>query len=281
MVQAQRNAAYFATQVDNTELERLVATAHSRAPHVWDGLRRIGLGPGDKAIDVGCGPVGALLVLAECVGPTGTVVGVDMDAPSLQRAGALLEQQGYADVQLVEANVNMMSPTAVCPPGPFDVAVCMQFLNNQREPVETLRRIADFVRPGGHLLVHTNLYFDPDPGSEPALPASSVVRHWLGEVMRWRGAAPDVAKDYRRLCQAAGLIEVSQRGFFLVGSGSVVPQLRSNQALQRGLRTQLIEQDIASAEDVDTVLQQLQAAEEWEFQVYFRGMQVELIAQVP
>jgi len=281
MTPVQRNAAYFATQVDATELERLMATARFRAPHVLDGLRRIGLGRGDKVIDVGCGPVGALLVLAECVGSTGTVVGVDMDAPSLQRAGALLAQQGYADVQLVQANITTMLPTAVCPPGPFDVAVCMQFLNNQPQPVDTLRRIAAFVRPGGHLLVHTPLFFDPDPRTEPALPAHTVVRQWLGEVMRRRGASPDVGRDYRRLCQAAGLIEVSQRGFFQVEAGSVAAHLRNSQAMVRGLRTQLVEQGIAAAEDVDVVLQQLQAAEAWEFQVYFTGTQVELIAQVP
>src|SRR5262245_22198608 len=83
MTEVQRNAAYFASQVDSTEVERLVATARLRDPHIRDGLRRTGIRPGDKTIDIGCGPLGALLVLADMVGPTGTVVGLDMDAPSL------------------------------------------------------------------------------------------------------------------------------------------------------------------------------------------------------
>ena len=151
MTEVQRNEAYFATQVDATEVERLVVQARLRDPHLGDGLRRAGIRPGDKAIDVGCGPLGALLVLADLVGPTGTVVGLDMDAPSLQRARGILDQRGHSGVQLVHANINTMSPGAVCPPGPFDVAVCSQFLNNQPDPADTLRRIAAFVRPAGTL----------------------------------------------------------------------------------------------------------------------------------
>jgi ubiquinone/menaquinone biosynthesis C-methylase UbiE len=104
--------------------ERLVITARFRDPHIRDGLRRIGLRPGDKVIDVGCGPLGALLVLADIVGPTGTVVGLDMDAPSLKFARAILDQRGTQSVQLVQADINTMPREVVCPLGPFDVAVC-------------------------------------------------------------------------------------------------------------------------------------------------------------
>ena len=116
MTEVQRNEAYFATQVDATEVERLVVQARLRDQHIGDGLRRAGIRPGDKAIDVGCGPLGALLVLADLVGPTGTVVGLDMDAPSLQRARGILDQRGHSGVRLVHANIKPMSRGAGCPP---------------------------------------------------------------------------------------------------------------------------------------------------------------------
>src|SRR5262245_28980645 len=114
MTEVQRNAAYFASQVDATEVERLVATARLRDPHIRDGLRRTGIRPGDKAIDIGCGPLGALLVLADIVGPTGTVVRLDMDAPSLKHARALLDQRRTQGVELVQADVNTMHRDVVC-----------------------------------------------------------------------------------------------------------------------------------------------------------------------
>ena len=37
-------------------------------------------------MDCGCGPIGALTVMADIVGPTGRVVGVDVSKPAIQRA---------------------------------------------------------------------------------------------------------------------------------------------------------------------------------------------------
>ena len=281
MADIQRNEAYFASHVDNVEIDRLIVTARFRDPHVRDGLRRIGIRAGHKAIDVGCGPLGALLVLAETIGPTGTVVGLDMDAPSLQQAGAILRHHGHDRVQLVQGNISAMSPAAICPPGPFDVAVCTQFLNNQQDPVDALRRVAGFVRSGGHLLVQSPLFFDHAPRSEPEVPALGTIVRWFGELMRRRGASPDVARTYRGLCQAAGLKEVSQRGFFLAESTGAGACLQAAHDALLGISAQIVQHSIASREEVDDTLRQLQTSAACEFQVYFAGMHVELIAQVP
>jgi ubiquinone/menaquinone biosynthesis C-methylase UbiE len=279
--EVERNEAYFASRVDKTEADRLTVHARLRDPHVRDGLRRIGIGAGQKAIDIGCGPLGALLVLAEFVGPTGTVVGLDMDAPSLEQAGAILRQHGHEGVRLVHANINTVPSSDVCPPGPFDVAVCSQFLNNQPDPIDTLLRIASVVRPGGHLLVQSPLFFDGQPRSEPEVPAVNTVIRWFGELMLRRGASPNVAREYHRLCQAAGLVEVSQRGFFLAEASAAGTHLRAQYDAAAGISTQVIQEGIASREEVDETLRQLKSAAAREFQVYFAAMHVELIVQVP
>jgi ubiquinone/menaquinone biosynthesis C-methylase UbiE len=281
MTQVQRNEAYFRTEVDKTELDRLVSGARLFDPHARDGLSRVGLRRGDKVIDVGCGPIGALLVLADLVGPEGTVVGLDMDAPSLQRARAILDQIGQAHVQLINANINEMLPTAVCPPGPFDAAFCRQLLNNQQDPAATLRRIAAIVRPGGHIVVHSPLFFDPLPQSEPALPALSVIMQWFGQVMRRKGAAPEVAGQYHALCQEVGLTEVSQRGFFVAGAAEAGILISYMSDAVGGIRPVLVQSGIASEREVDGVLRQLHEAATWGFQVFYAVMHVELIAQVP
>jgi len=194
MADVPRNEAYFTSHVDSSEIDRLIVHARLRDPHVRDGLHRIGIGAGHKAIDVGCGPLGALLVLADVIGPTGTVVGLDMDATSLQRAAVILRQRGHEDVRLVHANIDAMPVASVCPPGPFDVAVCSQFINNQPDPADTLRRVAAFVRSGGHVLVQSPVFFEKHPRSEPEVPALDKVMGWFGELMRRRGASPHCQK---------------------------------------------------------------------------------------
>jgi hypothetical protein len=57
------------------EYDRLVGVPHTFHEHVQDGCGRAGLRRGDRVIDGGCGPLGALLSLADLVGPTGSVVG--------------------------------------------------------------------------------------------------------------------------------------------------------------------------------------------------------------
>jgi hypothetical protein len=151
----------------------------------------------------------------------------------------------------------------------------------QPDPVDALRRVAGFVRSGGHLLVQSPLFFDRVPRSEPEVPALDTVVCWFGELMRRRGASPDVARRYSALCQAAGLKEVSQRGFFLAESAGAGACLQAAHDALLGISSQIVEHRIASRDEVDDTLRQLQTSAACEYQVYFAGMHVELIAQVP
>jgi ubiquinone/menaquinone biosynthesis C-methylase UbiE len=65
--------------VNEDERTRLLAQAELHAPEARVLLDRVGVAPGWRTIDVGCGPLGVLDLLAERVGPTGTVVGLDRD----------------------------------------------------------------------------------------------------------------------------------------------------------------------------------------------------------
>src|SRR4029453_13180944 len=49
-------------------------------------MDRIGIGPGERVLDVGCGTGQTSLELARRVGPDGRVTGLDISAPMLGRA---------------------------------------------------------------------------------------------------------------------------------------------------------------------------------------------------
>lgn len=99
--------------------------------------------------------------------------------------------------------------------------------------------------------------------------------------MQRMGASPEVGRHYHALCQAAGLKEVSQRGFFDAGGADAGVRIRIMHDAMVALRAAIVKFGIAFDEEVESVLQQLKEAETWEFQTLFFHMLVELIAQVP
>ena len=69
-------------------------------PAGGNSSRSIGDGSGLRALDVGCGALGWLRILSEWVGPSGQVVGADIDERLLDAARSFLEAEGIANVEL-------------------------------------------------------------------------------------------------------------------------------------------------------------------------------------
>src|SRR5690349_15474915 len=63
------------------EHERLRRQAEIWEPATARLLGRAGLEPGARCLDVGCGPGETMRLMAERAGPTGRVVGLDVDVP--------------------------------------------------------------------------------------------------------------------------------------------------------------------------------------------------------
>src|ERR1700733_12007514 len=58
----------------------------------WRLLDQVGLGPGASCLDAGCGPGETMRAMAERVGPTGRVLGVDADAALGELTLAMLHE---------------------------------------------------------------------------------------------------------------------------------------------------------------------------------------------
>lgn len=87
---------------------------HLAAPYDWIGGRRLArraiaelrLAPGDTAVALGTGTGWSLPLLADDVGPTGRVVGIDLSVGMLQRARRRVDRAGISDrVDLVVADM--------------------------------------------------------------------------------------------------------------------------------------------------------------------------------
>ena len=63
----------------------------------------LNLRPGDRVLDVGCGPGGSFPFLAHAVGPTGQVVGVEISPDHSELARRRIAKHQWKNVEVVEA----------------------------------------------------------------------------------------------------------------------------------------------------------------------------------
>ena len=85
----------------SSELERLQLQSRVWEPSGRQLLSKIASGSGGRALDVGCGALGWLRILGTWVGPSGRVVGTDIDESLLDAARWILEAEGVSNVELV------------------------------------------------------------------------------------------------------------------------------------------------------------------------------------
>jgi ubiquinone/menaquinone biosynthesis C-methylase UbiE len=123
-------------------------TAENSAGYLLDAL-----GPGQRLLDVGCGPGNLSLDLAARVAP-GHVVGMDVAGPVLSGAEADRKAAGVADVAFARGDVYDL-PFG---DGAFDVVHAHQVLQHLADPVAALVEMRRVLPPGGLLAVRDSDY---------------------------------------------------------------------------------------------------------------------------
>ncbi|MFC8492728.1 class I SAM-dependent methyltransferase [Streptomyces sp. NPDC057235] len=109
-------------------------------------VAELGLRPGGSVLDAGCGTGRALPPLRAAVGPSGTVVGVDLTPEMLERA--VRAGRGGADGgALLLADVGRLPVRD----GALDAVFGAGLVSHLADPAAGLRELARVVRPGGRL----------------------------------------------------------------------------------------------------------------------------------
>jgi SAM-dependent methyltransferase len=154
-----------------TELQRLQLQAQVWEPSGRQLLSKIGNGSGGRALDLGCGALGWLRILGEWVGPSGQVVGTDVDESLLDAARSFLGAEGISNLELVVDDLfeSKLEPRS------FDLVHAryqIAPLGRGPEQVAAYQRLA---RPGGSLVLEewdlSSWHFNP-----PAAAAERLIR---------------------------------------------------------------------------------------------------------
>jgi len=154
------------------EYERLRGQARGWETATGRLLDEIGLATGARCVDAGCGPGETMRLMAQRVGPAGSVLGIDLDAALGADAVATLHASGHRQCRF---QVHDVSGPAPLPAAPFDLVYARLLLFHLPDRVAVLARLWDAVAPGGHLVVQ-----DYDLGGARVLPTL----HSVDESMR-------------------------------------------------------------------------------------------------
>jgi SAM-dependent methyltransferase len=182
-----------------SELERLRLQSLVWEPTGRQLLSKVGSGSGGRALDVGCGAMGWLRILSDWVGPSGRVVGADIDERMLNAARSFLEEEEIANVELVVDDLfdSRLEPQS------FDLVHARYViapLGRGREQVATHRRL---VKPGGSLVLEewdlASWHFNP------AAPAAERLIRLLSEI--FAGLGGEAGRGLPELLREIGIEE--------------------------------------------------------------------------
>jgi SAM-dependent methyltransferase len=195
-------------------------------------------------------------VLAELVGPSGQVVGVDFAEAGVDRARSVIAELGLDNVDVRVGDVNSPDLGALVA-GPVDLAFTRCFLMHQGDPAQTLARIAEIVRPGGWIVAHEPMR-SPSPRAHPHVDALGTYWEVMLKVMEAAGASPRTVDDLPAAARAAGLEIVRLSGFFVTLEPAVGFELHAASAV--AIKDRAVKAGIATATDIDDLAGELRAA---------------------
>jgi len=184
------------------------AKALEKAYHKRDMIRRrrhvreaLAARPGERILDVGCGPGFYARELLDEVGPGGSIMAVDASPDML----ALARQRcsGFDNVTFREGNAAALPVDE----GAFDAALCVQVMEYVPDPVGALREMHRALRSGGRVLV-----WDVDWGtvwwhSEDPDRMRRVLQAWDEHLVH-----PSLPRRLGAHLRAAGFVDVAVAG---------------------------------------------------------------------
>ncbi len=172
-------------------------TAENSAGYLLAHLR-----PGQRLVDLGCGPGTITIDLARRVAP-GEVVGVDREEQPLHPARRAASDQGVDNVRFVTGDAYRLE----YPDASFDVVHAHQLLQHLSDPVAALIEMRRVCKPGGYLAVR-----DGDYQSMTWYPPDPRLDRWLElyrQVARSNGGEPDAGRMLVSWARAAGCRHVT------------------------------------------------------------------------
>jgi SAM-dependent methyltransferase len=185
------------------ELARLDAQAARLEPATRLLLQASGLESGTRVLDLGTGLGHVARLVAQLVGPSGSVIGLDQSEDALREARKRTEHD--SPVSFVQGDVTTWRDSQ-----PFDAIVGRLLLFHVADPVAVVRHHVASLRPDGRFVA-----IDYDAAtirSEPGVPLVREAVSWIIDTFAAAGASPMIGARLGMVLEDAGLSEVMTFG---------------------------------------------------------------------
>lgn len=230
--------------------ERLRRLATVLQPTTLALLQRVGVEDGMFCLDVGCGGGDVTVELARLVGPSGHVVGADLDETKIALARSEAEAEGLANLDYQCADV-----TDMISPHNFDIVYARFLLSHVPNPAQALAGFRSMLNPGGCVIVE-----DIDITGHFCDPASSAFSQYIDLYMKaaqLRGADATLGTRVPGLLRDAGFdwveVHVIQPAGF---SGDI--KMLSPLTLEN-IAPSILDEDLATEDELGELITDLYA----------------------
>lgn len=179
-------------------LRILARVMHSSTSALFD---RVGISPGMHCLDIGCGSGDVAFELAKRVGPSGKVVGADIDPIKLGLAGEEAKKLSVDNVEFHSIDIREQSHKPE-----FDIVYARFLLTHLSDPAHAVACFFRLLKPNGLVVVE-----DIDFSGHFVYPASKAFDRYhelyCTTVLK-RGGDPNIGPRLPLLLKSAGFEEV-------------------------------------------------------------------------
>ncbi len=137
-----------------------------------NAIDRLGLQPGDRVLDIGCGPGVNLERLRADVGPTGKVYAVDYSPEMVTKARERVDRHSWENVEVVRADATRFDADER-----FDAAIASLSLSVMPDVHRTVENIDRLLAPGAAFVVFDIRPFPDGP--------ARILNPLLWRFLRW------------------------------------------------------------------------------------------------
>lgn len=228
--------------------DRLRVLSRTTRPGTMAFLDRLGFQDGMSALDVGCGGGDITVELARRVGPTGSVVGVDIDQSILELARREARDAGVGNIEFRTADIRTDDIGAE-----FDVIYSRFLLTHLSAPAAGLAALLNHLRPGGVLAVE-----DIDFSGAFTWPESDAFRRYYElyvYVVHRRGGDPDIGRRLPLLLTDCGLADVQVHVIQPMGMHGDVKRIDA--ITMENIADAVLHDALASREEIDAITREL------------------------
>ena len=232
------------------ERERLRQQSEDLVAHSVALLDHADAPPGARVLELGCGPSGSIELLAQRVGPTGSVTAIDIDQTHIALARQLVCDRGLTNVEVRHGDARRTG----LPSASFDLVHARLLLVNIPGPEPVLAEMTRLVKPSGWVVVDEadgamSVCYPPDPVWDRF---SDILR----AAYRSDGADLSIGRKLSHLLRQAGLVDVGTEARVDVYPAGH-PRRTLLADLVANMRAKIIERGIADAGELEALDRQV------------------------